>query len=175
MSTDQCAQNADGSLKDAAEIQWFHDKDDAQPLPSTAAPAQQPQPLGRGLRNKAASRFMDAVAREQLGSDEENLDAFVRPPKRKRAPRASNVSDGAAPPTLSSFATLPLEESSDDENDGNFQSVFGSESGDDSDSDSTDLELISNNEVQVLLFSYILESLSNVLLARWCPTKEDGC
>jgi hypothetical protein len=54
MSTDQCAQNPDGSLKDAKDIQWFHDKDDAQPLPSTAAPV---QPLGRGLRNKATSRF----------------------------------------------------------------------------------------------------------------------
>jgi len=31
MSLDQCAQNPDGSLKDANEIQWFYDKDDAEP------------------------------------------------------------------------------------------------------------------------------------------------
>jgi hypothetical protein len=155
MSTDQCAQNPDGSLKDPKDIQWFHDKDDALPLPSAAAPA---QPLGRGLRNKAANRFLDAVAREQLGSDDEDLNAFARPPRRKRAPRASNISGGAAPPTLSSrnlFETLLVDESSDNEKDENFQSVSGSgsESSDDSGDDSTGLELISNNEVRVALFS----------------------
>ena len=56
-------------------VHWFHDKDDAQPLPSTSAPGQAAQPLDRGLRNKTTSQFLDAVAREQLGSDEENLTA----------------------------------------------------------------------------------------------------
>jgi len=43
MSSDQCAQNPDGSLKDPKDIQWFNDAEDAQPLPFPTAPA---QPLG---------------------------------------------------------------------------------------------------------------------------------
>jgi len=43
MSSDQCALNADGSLKDVNDIQWFNDKDYDHPLPSSAAIA---QPLG---------------------------------------------------------------------------------------------------------------------------------
>ena len=61
MSTDQCALNPKGSLKDPKDIQWFFDKDDACPLPSDPNPA---QPLGRGHCNKATSRFLDAVACE---------------------------------------------------------------------------------------------------------------
>ena len=183
----QCAQNPDGSLKDAKDIQWFHDKDDEQPLTATPAqaaqPAQpaQPQPLGRGHRNKAANRFLDAVARERLGSDDEDFNSFTRPPRRKRATRASNISGGATaatPPTLSSrnsFENLPMEDLEDenDENDSTFQSESGSESGA-TGNDSTELELISNNEVWVSL-SYHLTSLSNGLLARRCPAKEDAC
>jgi hypothetical protein len=151
MSTDQCAQNPDGTLKDANNIQWFFDKDDAQPLPS-AAPS--PQPLGRGLRNKAANRFFDTVARERLGSDDEDLNG---PPRRKRIARTSNVSGGAVPPTTSEI--LPVEEPSDTEKDQTFQSDGDSKSSDDDTGDnSTDLELISNNEVRLDLFSYAAES-----------------
>jgi hypothetical protein len=42
MSSEQCAQNPDGSLKDPKDIQWFNDPDDAQPLPNPTAPAQPP-------------------------------------------------------------------------------------------------------------------------------------
>ena len=34
MSTDQCALNLDGSLKDALEIPWFDDPDDEIPVAS---------------------------------------------------------------------------------------------------------------------------------------------
>ncbi|SRR6266481_4614015 len=158
MSLDQCAQNPDGSLKDANEIQWFYDKDDAEPLgpiPSTVAPAQS---LGCGLCNKATNWFLDAVACEQLDSDDENLDTFVKPPKRKHAAHVSNISGGGAPSTLPSrnpFETLLVEETSDGEDDGSFQSDSGSKSSGDN---STDLESISNNEVRVKLFSHNLES-----------------
>jgi len=176
MSSDQCALNPDGSLKDPKDIQWFNDAEDAQPLPSPAAPAQH---LGRGLRNKTTSRFSDAVARERLGSDEEDLDGFTEPPKRKRTLRALNISDGAAPPSLSlsnSFETLLVEESSDDDQDGSFRSDSGSESDNDSSDKSTpDLELISNDEVRVQLLSHDLECLPNVIAARQCSAEEDGC
>ena len=176
MSSDQCAQNPDGSLKDPKDIQWFNDVEDAQPLPSHTAPA---QPLGRGLRNKTTKRFSDAVAREQLDSDEDGLNTFAEPPKRKRVVRASNVSGDAAPQTLSSsnsFDTLPVEESSDDDEDGSFKSDSGSESDDDSGDQSTpDLELISNDEVGIRLFSHNLQYLPNIVAARQCSATEDSC
>lgn len=150
MSTDQCALNPDGSLKDPKDIQWFHDKDDAHPLPSSAPV----QTLGRGLRNKATNRFSDAIACERLGSDEENPDTFTRPPKRKRAAHASDGSGDSAPtlPLTNSLEAPLVEEISDDEKDGAFQSDSRSESSDGSDDGPTELELISNNEVRVKLF-----------------------
>jgi len=173
MSSDQCAQNPNGSLKDPKDIQWFNDAEDAQPLPSPA------QPLGRGRRNKAMNRFSDALAREQLDSDEEDLNAFTEAPKRKRAVHASNVSGGAGPPTLSSsnsFETLPVEESSDDNEDGSFKSDSGSESDSDSSDKSTpNLKLISNDEVRAQLFSHVLECLPDIIAACQCSAKEDSC
>ena len=48
---------------------------------------------------------------------------------------------------------MPLvEQSLDDKQDKDFQSVSGSESGGDFSDNFTDLELISNSEIQVLLF-----------------------
>lgn len=147
MSSDQCAQNPDGSLKDPQDIQWFNDVEDTQPLPSTAAPA---RPLGRGHRNKTTNRFFEAVARDQLDSDED-IGTFIKPSKRKCAARTSNISGGPAPATLSSsnsFETLLVEESSDDDEDGSFKSDSGDKSGEDSSDESMfDAELISNTEV----------------------------
>ena len=142
MSTDQCALNPDGSLKDPKDIQWFHDKDDAHSLPSSAPV----QTLGHGLRNKATNQFSDAIARERLGSDEENPDTFTRPPKCKCAAHASDISGDSAPtlPSTNSLEAPPVEEISDDEKDGAFQLDSRSESSDDG---STESELISNNEV----------------------------
>jgi hypothetical protein len=174
MSSDQCAQNPDGSLKDAKDIQWFYDPEDAQPLSSTPAPA---QPLGRGLRKKTTTRFSDAVAREQLGSDEDGPDAFAKPPRRKRATRVSNISGCVARPELSSrnpHEILPVE-SSDGDEDETFQLDSGSGSAGDSGDESTDLEPISHNEVRVQLLSQNLECLSNTLVACRCSVKEDGC
>jgi hypothetical protein len=82
MSSDQCTQNPDGSLKHPNDIQWFNDVKDAQPLPSHTAPA---QPLGQGLHNKTTKQFTDAVAHEQLDSDEDGLNTFTKPSKCKHA------------------------------------------------------------------------------------------
>jgi hypothetical protein len=118
------------------------------------------------------NRFSDAVAHEQLDSDEEDLGAFTEPPKRKRTGRASNISGRAAPPTLSlsnSFETLLVEESSDDE-DGSFQSESGSESSENSGDESTpEIEPISNDEVQVQLFSH------DFVLTQYCCSSPMLC
>ena len=100
---------------------------------------------------------MDAIAHEQLGSDGEDPDTFVKPPRHKRAaqparaPQPPPTLAPQPPPTLSSsnsFAVLPVEEPSDNENDGTFQTEeSGSESDVNSSDGSTDLELISNNKV----------------------------
>jgi hypothetical protein len=175
MSSDQCAQNPDGSLKDPQEIQWFNDADDTQPLPSTTTPA---QPLGRGHRNKTTNRFFDAVAREQLDSDED-VGTFIKPSKRKRAARTSNISGGPAPAALcssNSFEMLPVEESSDDDEDDSFKSDSGGKSGEDpSDESMFDAEPISNAEVRVQPFSHDIECLPDIVAACRCSTKEDGC
>jgi hypothetical protein len=125
------------------------------------------------------NRFSDAVARERLSSDEEDLDGFTEPPKHKHTLHTLNISDGAAPPSISSsnsFETLPVEESLDDNQDGSFKSDSGSESDtDSSDKSMPNLELISNDEVRVQLFSHDLECLPNVIAARQCSAEEDGC
>ena len=173
MSSDQCAQNPDGSLKDPKDIQWFYNAEDAQPLPSPA------KPLGRGHRNKATNRFSDALACEQLDSDKEDLNAFTKVPKCKRAVHASNISGGAGLPTLSlsnSFETLLVEESSDDNEDGSLKSDLGSESDSDSGDESMpDLKMISNDKVPAQLFSHALECLLDIIAAHQCSAKEDGC
>jgi hypothetical protein len=174
MSSDQCAQNPDGSLKDLKDIQWFNDAEDAQPLPFPAAPAHR---LGRGLHNKTMNWFSDAVACEKLDSDEEDLNAFAEPPKRKHAACASNIFGSATLLTLSSsnsFETLPVEESLDDDEDGSFKSDSGSESGEDS-SEEPDLELIANDEVRIQPFSYYIECLPNIVAACQCSAEEDNC
>ncbi|KAF8440935.1 hypothetical protein L210DRAFT_986015 [Boletus edulis BED1] len=124
MTSEQCAQNSDGSLKDPKDIQWFNDLDDAQPLlnPTGTTPAQPPS----------------------LGQE---LDVFttIQPCKPKRATQALNSgissSAGAHPLPLTSsnpFNVLPVEVSSDaDEDVGSFKSDCGSESGDNSSDDST--------------------------------------
>jgi hypothetical protein len=140
MSSDQCAQNPDGSLKNPKDIQWFNDKDDNVPIPSSAAHS---KPLGRGLDTKTTNRLSDANACEQLGSDEEDLVAFSQPPKCKCATRASA---GTKPPTLSSanlFESLQVEESAGDDE----EESFNTEPGDESDNQSTDADAISSNEV----------------------------
>ncbi|KIM85637.1 hypothetical protein PILCRDRAFT_86839 [Piloderma croceum F 1598] len=161
--------NPDGSLKDLKDIQWFNDVEDAQPLPSVAAPA---KPLGQGLHNKTTNQFPDAVAHEQLDSDSDDLNTFTEPPKCKCTAHTSNISGGVTPPTLSSsnlFETLPVEESSDDDKDG-FRSESGSESSDNSGDKSTpDLKPISNDEVQVQLFSY------NLVLTQYCCSSPMFC
>jgi hypothetical protein len=121
-----------------------------QPLTSTATPATATpaRPLGRGLHNKATTQFLDAIAHEQLGSDGEDPDTFVKPPRHKHAAQPARTPQ--PPPTLSlsnSFVVLPVEEPSDNENNGTFQTESGSESDVNSGDGSTDLELISNNEV----------------------------
>jgi hypothetical protein len=167
MFTNQYALNSDGSLKDAKDIKWSYNKDNKQPLPrlrvpftvnaqavqpltSTATPATATpaQPLGYGLCNKATTWFLDAIAHEQLSSDGKDPNTFVKPPRCKCAAQPARTPQ--PPPTLSSsnsFVVLPVEEPSDNENDGTFQTESGSESDVNSSDGSMDLELISNNEV----------------------------
>jgi hypothetical protein len=148
-----------------------------QKMPSPPSPA---QPLGQGHCNKAMNQFSDALAHEQLDSDEEDFNAFTKAPKRKCTAHASNISSGASPLTLSlsnSFETLLVEESSDDSEDGSFKSDSGPESdSDSSDESAPDLKLISNDEVQqAQLFSYAHECLPDIIAAHQCSAKEDSC
>jgi hypothetical protein len=195
MASEQCAQNADGSLKDAKDIVWFNDPDDPQPLPPlpSTPPPNDAQPLqadqvlpstvpparslGRGRRNKVTNRFTDAVARERLGSDEDDTDALAKQPSRghiprirlpARAPHAPHVlggTDATSDPSSGLFDALP-EESSDGD-DASFRTKSGSESGD-SGHESTELELISGNEVCVLVIPTIVRAHLSFSLLMHC-------
>lgn len=156
--SDQCALNPDGSLKDASEIEFIHDPDDARPVTSSTT-----QPLGRGHRTKRMDLFSKSIAREQLGSDIEDDEGFVAPPKRRRARRTvANTGRTASLGTRNSFERLSGEENATDADDGNFsddipalQSCSDSDDGGDTD---TDFEMITNEEVSLficLLISFI--------------------
>ena len=69
MSSDQCANNSDSSLKDAKDIQYLNDPDDSNPLLTPTA-----EPLGCGLQSKATNWLSDALAHELLDSDEEDAE-----------------------------------------------------------------------------------------------------
>jgi len=72
MSSDQCALNADSSLKDVNNIQWFIMT--IPPFLCCCFPTSKP-----GVHNKAINQSSDAVAHEQFNSDEE-LGPFTEPP-----------------------------------------------------------------------------------------------
>lgn len=93
-------------------------------------------------------------------------------------------SSARLPPLASSNSfdseVLPVEESSDDEDNGSFKSDCGSESGDDSGDDSTpELAQISNDDSEVCAsgqhFSRNLKYLPNTFAACQHPAKENGC
>ena len=75
------ALNADGTLKDASEIEWIHDPDDEVPnlsmLPQTIQPPPKSQPSKRPRQKKAkmANPFIDDEA--QVSEDEEDEDDDV--------------------------------------------------------------------------------------------------
>lgn len=72
------ALNADGTLKDASELEWDYDPDDAQPnlsmLPQTIhqPPKRQPSKRPRQKKAKMANPFIDDEA--QVSNDEEDED-----------------------------------------------------------------------------------------------------
>ncbi|KAI9569898.1 hypothetical protein HD554DRAFT_2170888 [Boletus coccyginus] len=148
MSSEQCAQNPDSSLKDPKDIQ-----------PPTDT--------------------WTAVAHEQLDSNQES-DAFIQLSKRKRAAQALNISSSAAHPlSLASsnpFKVLPVEEPSDDEDDGSFKSDCGSESGDNS-SDGSTLELaqISNDKLADILLRKMVVDLSRGSRKQLCKMGACKC
>ncbi|KAF8998164.1 hypothetical protein BDQ17DRAFT_1428649 [Cyathus striatus] len=69
MAEDNCALNHDGSLKDASEIQWHYDPDDAMPLPKN------------NKRARIEKMFLDIevkVASDSEGEeDDEDMDGFI--------------------------------------------------------------------------------------------------
>ena len=147
MSSDQCAENSDGSLKDAKDIQWFNDPDDSNPLPTPTA-----EPLGCGLQSKATNQLSDTLACKLLDSDEEDAEdsnGFTKIARHKcTLCAASNASSGAATPALSSANSFEVLPDEDSENDDNGDRSFKTESSDNSDEDDMPgLEPMSDDEV----------------------------
>ncbi|KAF9002150.1 hypothetical protein BDQ17DRAFT_1426115 [Cyathus striatus] len=70
MSQDNCAQNQDGSLKDASQIQWFNDIDDEIPL-SQPGPSKSNLKPSKTKRARLAS-FLDLEAEVASGLEDED-------------------------------------------------------------------------------------------------------
>ena len=152
VESDQCTLNPDSSLKDASEIDFIHDPDDPHPAASSTT-----QPLGRSHRTKWTNLFLKSIAHEQLGSDIEDNEGFVAPPKHRWACRTVATTGWAASlRTHNSFEMLSGEENMmTDADDGNFsdnipnlQPCSDSEDGSNT---NTDFNMITNEEVCLLI------------------------
>ncbi|KAL0957235.1 hypothetical protein HGRIS_001049 [Hohenbuehelia grisea] len=167
--TDQSALRPDGTLKDASEISWFHDKDDTTPLSdSTSVNALAHE--GRGRRHKVTTRL-----EESLRAEREDEDGQPLPPKSRRKQRpapqkkqSTKASDSTAP-AISSGALL-----SDAEDDIDLDFVYVDS--DDSDpptlltcSDSDDSEDDDNNGNDEDFFNISPEEIADILPSKSMP------
>ncbi|KAJ6610653.1 hypothetical protein B0H10DRAFT_2437905 [Mycena sp. CBHHK59/15] len=75
--SDQPARDANGNLRDAADMEFYESESDTRPLPAPSAP--QPR---RGDRKRATDKLTESLAAEKADDDD---DAFVARPKRSRA------------------------------------------------------------------------------------------
>ncbi|SJL02917.1 uncharacterized protein ARMOST_06258 [Armillaria ostoyae] len=97
-SSDQCALNEDGTLKDASEIQFFHDADSAAPLKAGPSNAPAAEALSRcGHRQKRTSKLSASLTVKQQDEDGNIIQNPIQPQKqcsRKAKGKAKAVDDG---------------------------------------------------------------------------------
>lgn len=156
MSSEQCALDANGNLKDAKHILFYNDPDDSEPIHNPPSNNTVPPTLRRGHRSKNTTRLKESIAQEQLDSDADGLEEFTSAPKRTRVRnnKTSRSTTTATAVPLSSgnvFDPLSVEDLIDD---GDFSdsSLPGLETDSDSDDDDDDdiSEVITNAEVFIL-------------------------
>lgn len=96
MATLDPAQDADGNLRDASEITWFHDVDDVNPLPNPSIPATSETPPAKiteyfatkPVEKTAGSRRPVRATRLSLkAKDPDNAVTFSGSLKRKSSPK----------------------------------------------------------------------------------------
>jgi hypothetical protein len=83
--SDQCAIAPDGSLKNAADIQWFNDADDDVPLPSRA-PSQPLTSASASSSVRSLDNFFSSHLRAKKVSGERHSSRIRKPSKRTTDP-----------------------------------------------------------------------------------------
>ncbi|KAH8995895.1 hypothetical protein EDB86DRAFT_2829407 [Lactarius hatsudake] len=79
-TTDQCALQSDGTLKDASEIPWYGDKDDDMPM----APPVIVQPRIEQKKRKWNTAQMEEIIRAEQESDESDTQPCQKKKKRRK-------------------------------------------------------------------------------------------
>ena len=132
--SDQCAVAPDGSLKDAADIQWYNDPDDSAPLPSASRSSTGTSPL---LLAQSLDKFWSSRPPTKRVSGERHSSRVRKPSKRTIDPDNAetagdtfkNVQSGqkrkASTANISRWVThqvIELDTNSDSASDNDFQS-----------------------------------------------------
>ncbi|KAJ7933264.1 hypothetical protein B0H13DRAFT_1856294 [Mycena leptocephala] len=107
--SDKPARDANGNLRDAADMEFYESESDTRPLPAPSAP--QPR---RGDRKRATDKLTESLAAEKADDDG---NAFVARPKRSRAkaPRVKAVPESVSDQEDSDFELPDLVDPSDSE------------------------------------------------------------
>ncbi|KAI0277781.1 hypothetical protein BC826DRAFT_1113732 [Russula brevipes] len=131
--TDHPALGQDGHLLDASEIEWYHDPDDAQPIPSSSHLQGQ---RSRPVRATTGGRMAAALAAEKL-------DEFGKPVQSTRRRLTQPLK-----PRAVAKRKRAVDDAETDVDDNNFIASSSTEDGSDDDNDVME---ISNEEVRKLL------------------------
>jgi hypothetical protein len=117
--TDQCALGPDGQLLDAAQIHFFHDRDDVVPLPPSSAP--DPSTIqSRGARTRIPAAKITDIDNIAVPSTTDQRKAKLQAladAKCKAAAKSgvdNNVTPTAIPQPPSSSVELILDDSDDE-------------------------------------------------------------
>ncbi|KAJ6611565.1 hypothetical protein B0H10DRAFT_2192880 [Mycena sp. CBHHK59/15] len=107
--SDQPARDANGNLRDSADMEFYESESDTRPLPAPSAP--QPR---RGDRKRATDKLTESLAAEKADDDG---NAFMARPKRSRAkaPRVKAVPESVSDQEDSDFELPDLVDPSDSE------------------------------------------------------------
>ena len=127
--SESCAVRSDGTLKDASEIEWFNDPDDALPI---QPPAQGSRPVASGTLDafvqKDLSTRSGRVIRptEKIRATNTNIPAKRPPPAPLNEPTPKRIIAGACHQVNDDDGDVStvLEDLSDDEEDGDKEDAY---------------------------------------------------
>ncbi|KAF9542092.1 hypothetical protein CPC08DRAFT_770487, partial [Agrocybe pediades] len=111
-SSDQCAVDANGQLRDAKDIDWFHDVDDTSPIQAVNTLNSE---QGRGKRVKNTSKLEASLAAEKL---DDNGQPIAPKPQRRSAGNPKPVRQQDTDIDMDDDGAYVISSGSEDEDDG---------------------------------------------------------